>query len=101
MPIREKFPTRKAAAKLSAVLPDIRYEDILAKLQRRNTFVYLKRNLTPSQQYQINALGIPGLEFENGEKRIYPHKELFAQLLGSTNIDNQGIAGIENRWMNA
>lgn len=93
-----KVPNKeKAAAKLSAVLPDIRYEDILAKLQRRNTFVYLKRNLTPSQQYQINALGIPGLEFENGEKRIYPHKELFAQLLGSTNIDNQGIAGIEKQ----
>ena len=93
-----KVPNKeKAAAKLSAVLPDIRYEDILAKLRRRNTFVYLKRNLTPSQQYQINALGIPGLEFENGEKRIYPHKELFAQLLGSTNIDNQGIAGIEKQ----
>ncbi len=87
----------RAAAKLSAILPDIRYEDILAKLQRRNTFIYLKRNLTPSQQYQINALGIPGLEFENGEKRIYPHKELFAQLLGSTNIDNQGIAGVEKQ----
>ncbi len=93
-----KVPDKdKAAAKLSAILPDIRYEDILAKLQRRNTFVYLKRNLTPSQQYQINALGIPGLEFENGEKRIYPHKELFAQLLGSTNIDNQGIAGVEKQ----
>ena len=87
----------KAAARLSAILPDIRYEDILAKLKKRNSFVYLKRNLTPSQQYQINALGIPGLEFENGEKRIYPHKELFAQLLGSTNIDNQGISGIEKQ----
>lgn len=94
----KKVPNHtKAAARLSTILPDIRYEDILAKLQRRNTFVYLKRNLTPSQQYQINALGIPGLEFENGEKRIYPHKELFAQMLGSTNIDNQGIAGIEKQ----
>ena len=88
---------QNAAARLSAILPDIRYEDILAKLKRRNTFVYIKRNLTPSQQYQINALGIPGLEFENGEKRIYPHKELFAHLVGSTNIDNQGIAGIEKQ----
>ena len=92
----KKVPYKtKAAAKLSAILPDIRYEDILDKLQRRSTFVYIKRNLTPSQQYQINALGIPGLDFENGEKRIYPHKELFAQLLGSTNIDNKGIAGME------
>lgn len=94
---RKILNPKNAAARLSAILPDIRYEDILAKFERRNTFVYIKRNLTPSQQYQINALGIPGLEFENGEKRIYPHKELFAHLVGSTNIDNQGIAGIEKQ----
>lgn len=55
----------------------------------------MKRNLTPSQQYQINYLGIPGLEFENGEKRVYPHKNLFAHIIGATNIDNEGISGIE------
>ncbi len=89
---------KKAAAELSRILPDIRYEDILDKLQRRrSSFVYIKRNLSPSQQYQINYLGIPGLEFENGEKRIYPHKNLFAHVLGNTNIDNIGISGIEKQ----
>lgn len=86
---------QRAAQKLAAVLPDIRYEDILAKLTKKGSFVYIKRNLSPSQQYQINYLGIPGLEFEDGEKRIYPHKNLFAQLIGSTNIDNIGISGME------
>lgn len=84
-----------AAIKLSNVLPDMMYEDILAKLTKKATFVYIKRNLSPSQQYQINALGIPGLEFENGEKRVYPHKGLFAHMIGTTNIDNEGISGIE------
>ncbi len=85
----------RAAQRLVKVLPELNYNDVLRKLSGRGSFVYLKRNLTPSQQYQINYLGIPGLEFENGEKRIYPHKNLFAHLLGSTNIDNKGIAGIE------
>lgn len=89
--------SKKAAAELSKILPDLRYEDIYSKLSRRGTFVYLKRNLTPSQQYQINALGIPGFEFENGEKRIYPHKGLFAHVLGNTNIDNLGISGMEKK----
>ena len=88
---------QKAAVELARILPYLRYEDILAKLKRRGSFVYIKRNLTPSQQYQINYLGIPGLEFENGEKRIYPHKNLFAHLLGNTNIDNKGISGIEKK----
>ena len=88
---------QKAAVQLAKILPDIRYEDILTKLNKRGSFVYIKRNLSPSQQYQINALGIPGLEFEDSEKRIYPHKNLFAHLIGSTNIDNVGISGIEKQ----
>lgn len=87
----------ESAEQLARILPDIRYEDILAKLKRRGSFVYIKRNLSPSQQYQINALGLPGLEFEDGEKRIYPHKNLFAHLLGTTNIDNIGISGLEKQ----
>jgi len=71
---------QKAAKDLIKVLPELKYDDVLPKLRRRGTFVYLKRNLTPSQQYEINALGIPGLEFEDGEKRIYPHSNLYPQL---------------------
>ncbi len=84
-----------AAKELVKVLPELKYEIVLKKLRHKGTFVYLKRNLTPSQQYQINYLGIPGLEFENGEKRVYPHKNLFAHIVGSTDIDNEGISGIE------
>ena len=86
-----------AAKKLAAILTDMSYEDILKRLERKNSFIYIKRNLTPSQQYQINALGIPGLEFEKGEKRIYPHKNLFAHIIGATNIDNEGVSGIEKQ----
>lgn len=87
----------KAARELVQVLPDLNLQDTYKKLTHRGSFVYLKRNLTPSQQYQINYLGIPGLEFENGEKRVYPHKNLFAHIIGSTDIDNQGISGIEKQ----
>lgn len=83
------------AEKLNYVFPDVPYETFLAKLQRRGAFIYLKRNLSPAQQMQVNNLGIPGLEFENCEKRIYPHKNLFAHVLGNTNVDNEGISGVE------
>ena len=85
----------KAARLLTQALPELGFESTLKKLKHRGSFVYLKRNLTPSQQYQINYLGIPGLEFENGEKRVYPHKNLLAHIVGNTNIDNEGISGIE------
>jgi len=91
--IRDKVDV---AQKLANILTDLPYETILKKLQK-GKFVYIKRNLTPSQQYQINALGIPALEFEKSEKRIYPHKNLFAHIIGVTNIDNEGVSGIEKQ----
>ena len=86
---------KKSAQELAEILPDLDVKDIYRKLTHKGKFVYIKRNLTPAQQYQINYLGIPGLEFENGEKRVYPHKNLFAHIIGKTNIDNEGISGIE------
>ncbi len=94
---RKILNPQKAAQKLVRILPELKYNSLLKKLSSNSTFVYIKRNLTPSQQYQINYLGIPGLDFENGEKRVYPHKNLFAHLIGSTNIDNKGIAGLEKK----
>lgn len=85
----------EVAEKLSEIFPDVSYERFLDLLSRHKKFVYLKRNLSPSQQSQVNALGVPGLEFENCEKRIYPHNNLFAHILGNTNVDNQGISGLE------
>ena len=40
-------------------------------------------------------LGIPGIDFITESKRFYPGMSEASHILGSTNIDNQGIAGIE------
>ena len=83
------------AKKLTEIFPDISYEDFLIKLTRRSSFVYLKRNISPQQQARVNALGFPELEFQPSEIRVYPQKELLAHVLGNTDIDNNGIAGLE------
>lgn len=93
---QKKISNKKSVAeKLSQVLPDMLYEDILALLEKRGSFVYIKRNLSLSQKYQIYALGIEGLGFEDVEKRVYPHKNLFSHILGKTSIDNTGVSGME------
>lgn len=86
---------KDVAEKLNLIFPDISYEHFVDLLSRKKSYVYLKRNLSPAQQSQVNALGIPGLEFEECEKRIYPHNNLFAHILGNTNIDNKGVSGLE------
>lgn len=85
----------EAARRIAALLTDMAASDIQTKLQENRAFIYLRRNLTPRQEYDINALGIPGLYFEKGEKRLYPQGELTAHVVGLTDLDNKGIAGIE------
>lgn len=94
----EILDASEAAAKLVSVLPDLNKADVQAKLAGGRQFVWLRRNLTPRQQYDVNALGIPGLYFEKGERRVYPHGNLVAHIVGMTDIDNKGIAGIEKRF---
>ena len=40
-------------------------------------------------------LGIPGVSFQRGEQRVYPHGREAAHILGLTDVDGTGIAGVE------
>lgn len=97
---REMLDPKGAAQKVAGVLTDINVAELQARLQSDRAFVYLRRNLTPRQEYEVNALGIPGLYFEKTEKRIYPQGPLAAHAVGLTDTDNKGIAGIEKSFDN-
>ena len=86
---------KEAAWKLARVFPNSDRSKIQAKLAVQKTFVWLQRNLTPKTQFAVNALGIPGLYFQRTERRVYPHGRIVAHALGLTNIDGQGLSGIE------
>ncbi len=88
----------EAAQKLSTVFQDLDYGKILSKLQSKQQFVWIKRNLTPRQKYLINALGIPGFGFKKEKRRIYPSGTLTAHVVGYTNVDGKGLSGIENAF---
>ncbi|TIV25480.1 MAG: penicillin-binding protein 2 [Mesorhizobium sp.] len=85
----------EAIEKLSTVLPDIDYEQTYRKLKSGAGFVWLQRQLTPKQQADIMALGVPGLGFRTEKRRFYPSGETSSYVVGLTNIDNQGISGME------
>jgi cell division protein FtsI (penicillin-binding protein 3) len=83
------------ADRLLAVLPDLDRAELIDKLGSKRAFVWLKRNLTPGQQYDVNALGIPGLAFQDEQHRVYPLGSLTAHAIGFVDVDNDGIAGVE------
>lgn len=86
---------REAVTKLSRVLPELSAADLDAKLRTGKTFVWIKRGLTPRQEWEVNSLGLPGFAFQREERRVYPYGRLAAQVLGYVDIDLKGISGTE------
>jgi len=86
---------REATNKLTSVLPNLDRHLIYQKLTQDRPFTWIQRHLTPRQKYEINKLGIPGLDFHTEERRVYPNATLASHILGHTDIDNKGLAGIE------
>ena len=41
---------------------------------------------------------MPGLYFQQEERRVYPQGRLAAHVIGFTDIDNHGLAGIEQAF---
>ena len=51
--------------------------------------------MSPREHDRVNRLGIPGLEFQAEERRIYPQGTAAAHILGYASVDNSGLAGVE------
>ncbi|MDR2794813.1 MAG: penicillin-binding protein 2 [Holosporaceae bacterium] len=85
----------EAASKLANVFPDLDEKNIKEKLSSARKFIWLKRHLSPKKEQLVLNQGIPGLHFFKTEKRVYPDRNLLAHVIGGTDIDNMGIAGVE------
>jgi cell division protein FtsI (penicillin-binding protein 3) len=85
----------EAVEQLASVLPDLDMKGTYRKLSTKSHFQWLRRQLTPKQQSQILALGIPGIGFRPEKRRFYPGGPTASHVVGHVNIDNRGIAGME------
>lgn len=62
-------------------------------------FIYLARQISPQQAEWIDKLNLPGINLREETRRFYPAGHVAANLIGFTNIDGQGIEGIEKASM--
>ncbi len=88
----------EAALKLSTLLPDLGYENLLKKLKSGKGFVWITRHIPPKIQNQMNFLGIPGVYLQKDQRRVYPHGNLVSHVLGYCGVDNLGLAGVEKQF---
>jgi cell division protein FtsI (penicillin-binding protein 3) len=94
-----------AAAALQPLL-GIPASELLPKLQKHKQevtgkperFVYLARGIDVTDAQAIQNLKLPGIRVERDERRDVPGDDLAANLIGFTNTDLVGLAGIEARF---
>lgn len=91
----EIIDARAAARKINSIFPEVDAAKLAKSLKKKGRFLWIKRNLSPEQQLAANRLGLPGFAFLKEERRIYPHGALSAHVLGATDIDGNGISGVE------
>lgn len=79
---------------------NIPLNEIIKRLNKnpKSRFVYLDRQISPTMAKYIHDLKITGVSMRKEYRRFYPTVEESAQLLGYTNIDGQGIEGIEKSF---
>ena len=83
------------AAKLAVLMPEKSAAEYERILRSPKTFVYLKRRALPELVEAVNALGEPGIGFDREPERLYPNLGLAAHIIGYTNLDGVGEAGME------
>jgi cell division protein FtsI (penicillin-binding protein 3) len=86
------------AQKLAQLMPEKDAATYLAMLRSKRKFYYLRRRAAPALVDAINSLGEPGMALSREPDRLYPQTALAAHVLGYTDVDGKGSAGIERAF---
>jgi cell division protein FtsI (penicillin-binding protein 3) len=104
---RALSPDRRVLAPLAKVL-EMDLDDLRQLLARRSdrSFVYLQRRVNPDLAKRLMEIvaenDIAGIGLQREYRRYYPDGEVFAHVVGFTNIDDQGQEGLElayDQWL--
>jgi cell division protein FtsI (penicillin-binding protein 3) len=87
-------------SKLKIIFPSINETILLKKINTLKNYVNLIREITPKEHVDVLKAGIEGIIIEKNNKRIYPSNSLASHILGNTDIDGKGIAGVEKSFEN-
>jgi cell division protein FtsI (penicillin-binding protein 3) len=62
---------------------------------RSRGFVYLARKADPEKADALKAQELPGIGFQEEERRVYPQRALASELVGYAGTENRGLSGLE------
>ena len=93
--IGDKLEIARALARL---MPERDEATYFAMMRSGKSFFYLRRRASPALVEAVNSLGEPGLSLDREPDRLYPQTSLAAHVIGYTDVDGNGVAGIERAF---
>ncbi len=93
-----KIKNKQSFSELIAEATGREAENYIGKLESKSDFVYLDRNLRRDKVESILGARIAGLVIERKSRRSYPHSNVAAQIVGFTDVDDEGLVGIEKEF---
>ncbi len=87
----------REATKLAPLL-HLDRDGLVAKLSAHNQFDYLARKIPLDLADKIAALHLPGIDLLDEPTVVMPEGPTTAALLGSVDIDNKGLSGLESQY---
>lgn len=85
---------RQASASLARAL-GINENFVYERLSKEKSFVWIKRKVPPEASARVKSLKIEGVDSIQESERSYPDKELACHTIGTVDIDNNGLEGLE------
>jgi cell division protein FtsI (penicillin-binding protein 3) len=85
----------EAIAALMDIFPSLDRARLRRDMHSKKSFIWISRHVAPHKKMAVKALGIDGLDVLSDSKRIYPMDRIFCHVLGTTDLDQQGLSGLE------
>jgi len=86
---------KKTAQAISQVL-GLNKTEVEELLNKKKRFVWIKRRVLDEQEDVLRQLNLAGIGLRYEYKRVYPYEKLCSHVLGFTDIDQNGLEGIES-----
>ena len=98
--LKEGSLSDKERVKALAEVLGLSYSELVKKIEKnpKSGFLYLARQVEAGKAQYVRDLKIKGIGLENEPRRFYPRVEEAAHLIGYTDIDGNGIEGIEKSF---
>ncbi len=93
-PRRVRDPEREAAL-LATTLDGLAVDDLARRLASDRHWIVVRREASLAEVEAVRRLGLPAVDVEYRQARVYPNGRLGAHVVGYVDVDNNGLSGAE------